>query len=388
MARAAVVVAASICVVLAAEVVLRILEISYPRQAVRDEDRGTARLPGYEGWQTDEGRAYVRINQEGFRDRERVPDKPPNTLRIAMLGDSMVEAQEVPVEQRFTEVLEGLLNQRRCFASRRVEVLNFGISGYGTAQELMVLRHHVWKYQPDVVVLGIMTGNDIRNNSKQLDNDSGRPYFVLEDGGLRFDDSFRRSDSHIKTGWERAGYVLIDWSRIAQLAYQGRATLQKRRSLAEALARTNDVPADVGLDNQVYKEPTNDLWRDAWKVTEALLVLMQREVVERGAQFLAVTLSNTTQVHPDVSYRRSVMDKLGVHTLSYPDDRISAAGQRDGYRVVNLAPRMLQHVEKHGSYLHGFPNTKLGTGHWNQEGHQMVAELLAADFCSAISSPQ
>ena len=88
----------------------------------------------------------------------------------------MVEALEVPVEQRFTELTEATLNANKCLAAARTEVLNFGMSGYGTAQELLILRHHAWQYSPDLVVLFFMTGNDIRNNSEKLQNDDGRPY--------------------------------------------------------------------------------------------------------------------------------------------------------------------------------------------------------------------
>ena len=32
-------------------------------------------------------------------------------------------------------------------------------------------------------------------------------------------------------------------------------------------------------------------------------------------------------------------------------------------------------------YLHGFPNTKPGFGHWNEAGHALGAELIAASLC-------
>ena len=54
---------------------------------------------------------------------------------------------------------------------KRVEVLNFGCDGYGTAQEFILLRDRVWRYAPDVVVLAVFTGNDIRNNSLVLEGD-------------------------------------------------------------------------------------------------------------------------------------------------------------------------------------------------------------------------
>ena len=73
------------------------------------------------------------------------------------------------MEDTFWSVMERELGQCALFAGRRVEVINFGVSGYGTVQELMTLRHYVWDYDPDVVVLAFTTGNDVRNNLRALE---------------------------------------------------------------------------------------------------------------------------------------------------------------------------------------------------------------------------
>ncbi|HVT18767.1 MAG TPA: hypothetical protein VHQ90_21610 [Thermoanaerobaculia bacterium] len=53
------------------------------------------------------------------------------------------------------------------------------MAGYGTAQELLTLRHEVWRYAPDLVLLAFYTGNDVRNNERRLEQDPSRPYFIL-----------------------------------------------------------------------------------------------------------------------------------------------------------------------------------------------------------------
>jgi len=55
----------------------------------------------------------------------------------------------------------------------KIEVLNFGVSGYGTAQELLTLREQVWKYSPDIVMLAVTTNNDITDNSRALKKTEG-----------------------------------------------------------------------------------------------------------------------------------------------------------------------------------------------------------------------
>jgi hypothetical protein len=74
-----------------------------------------------------------------------------------------------------------------------MEVLNFGVSAYGTAQELLTLREEVWRYAPDVVVLALFTGNDLSDNSAALDTGSYltvercRPYFRVVHDSLVLD---------------------------------------------------------------------------------------------------------------------------------------------------------------------------------------------------------
>src|SRR2546423_4830587 len=132
------------------EVFLRAVGFTYPIFYQPDEVCGYALRPRMQGWYRKEGAAFVRINSEGLRDREHSKQKPPNTFRIAVLGDSYAEAFQVEQDAAFWSVLERRLNDCSVLEGRKVEVINFGVSGYGTAQELLTLRERVWDYSPDV----------------------------------------------------------------------------------------------------------------------------------------------------------------------------------------------------------------------------------------------
>src|SRR6185295_10028825 len=77
---------------LIAEVTLRIIGYSYPEFYVTDSSRGYALRPNATGWYRKENEVYVQINSDGLRDREHSKAKPPNTIRIAIVGDSYAEA--------------------------------------------------------------------------------------------------------------------------------------------------------------------------------------------------------------------------------------------------------------------------------------------------------
>jgi len=98
---------------IAAEVCLRLLGVSYPLPYAPDAFCGTRLQPGFRGWWRKEGAAWIQINRYGFRHGDRTPTKPPGTFRIAVLGDSYVEGFQVPDDKTFCAVLEKDLNRRR-----------------------------------------------------------------------------------------------------------------------------------------------------------------------------------------------------------------------------------------------------------------------------------
>jgi len=239
-----------------AEVVVRVFNLAPAELYTYDPYVGWKLKPGASGWQTHEGNAFIEVNRDGFRGPDYSFEKPPGTLRIAVLGDSFTEAQHVPFEDTFCSVIQRDLQAQCPFAiggnriPRRiftqVEVINFGCDGYGTTQELMTLRHWVWRYSPDVVVLAFFNGNDVRNNSVVLEADKCRPFFIHKDGQLvlggPFEDSpsfrfhcmmrFESSFAGVEPDRQRPQPVAEYHSRRARAAASG------RRQIASARGRT------------------------------------------------------------------------------------------------------------------------------------------------------
>ncbi len=366
-----------VCLLLA-EIALRLAGVYYPRTTQADPVLGVLHRPGMKFWSHDENRAWVEYNSAGFRDEEWPIEKPGDEFRVAVLGDSFVEALQVAADARFTDVLARDLAQDPAFAGKRVRVMNFGMSGYGTGQELLVLRDRVAKYRPDLVVLSFLTGNDLSDNSSALRPHKQRPFFTLDaDGNLKLDDSYLdwvKSEDRLKTV---ALYKLADWSRIVQLVYRVRKNLQSRAEEARIRARGDDQPREVGLDVQMYEEPKTDAWREAWDITEHLLLAVDEETKKLGARLLVVTLSNGDQVHPDAAERAKLTDRLGVDDLFYPDRRVAAFCDAHHIPVLMLAPKFLEYAEADHAYLHGFPNVNLGGGHWNELGHKVAGKMIA-----------
>ena len=395
--RAPLRVSARVCVVLGAlavglllaEAGLRVGGFSYHNLYTEDPEVGFALRPGAEGWWRGEGvETYVRVNSQGLRDREHAKEKPPGTLRVAVLGDSYAEALQVPAADAFWSVAERGLQGCAAAGGRRVEFINFGVSGFSTARELITLRRRVWQYAPDVVVLLMTTGNDIRDNSQRLSRGYAGlplPYFVYRDGALTLDDSLLKSRNESRgfrlrqSSLGGAAMWLREHLRLFDLFYKARDAFQTSKlKRADAPAGAGHEP---GMDDKVYLEPTDADWAEAWRVTEGLLLLMRGEVEARGAKFLVVTGSNPVQVHPDASVRERFRRGVGAADLLYPDRRIRALGEREGFDVLSLAPPLLEYAERSGSFLHGAD----GSGHWNSAGHRVAGDLVAGRLCETLT---
>ncbi|MEZ5504167.1 MAG: SGNH/GDSL hydrolase family protein [Halioglobus sp.] len=369
------------------EIALRIIGFTYLTTWRYDSITGKSLLPGVEMWNDGEGRAFVRISSDGLRDSEHTLEKPANTVRIAILGDSYAEAMQVPVEQAFWRVMAEKLTQCPALAGKTIEPINFGVSGFGTAQELLTLKHKVWKYSPDIVLLAFLTGNDIRNNFRELQRGGNQPYYVHQDGELVLDDSFLKKPE----AWF-LGSIFGDWwfaavphSRVLQLLVKFSNYLdQVTKGSAREEKKIAQRMYEQGLDNEIYTPPTDPLWIEAWSVTEDLLRLMNSEVKAHDATFLLVSLSNSYQVHPDPAERQRYAGSLGVDNLLYPDRRIGQLAAQEHIPFVMLVPPLQAWAQANAECVHGFDNAEPCKGHWNEQGHRLAGEIIAADICRLV----
>ena len=370
-----------------AEISLRVANVQFdPQLYMPDQGRGWVLRPGASGVVSVETRQYVRISSHGFRDRERSYEKPANTVRIAVLGNSWTEALQVPLEKTYCSVLERKLTERGCFGGSRVEVLNFGVAGYSTAQELLTLRQEVWNYQPDIVIVAFYPARDIANNLRELNNASNpeqSPYFVYRGARLELDDSFRTLPALElqEIRMQNLRYQISGHFRILQ----GIAALERSGKIRVAMVAVRERAEKSGLDNleySIYAPPSQLEMQQAWKVTEGLLTAIRDEVKSHHAEFRIVILATRPQVLPDAEKRQALMRKLGVENLSYADDRVREFGTREGISVTSLAPALSQYAEANHIYLNGFSNANQGAGHWNETGHRLAAETIATDLCA------
>lgn len=109
-----------------------------------------------------DGVFHFMTNEKGFRKVDSTPYlKRPGELRVLVLGDSHTFGYEVNQQETYAAVTEKLLREKGFDAT----VINAGVSGTGTAEQLVFLEQEGLRYDPDVVVLGFFS-NDFDDNLK------------------------------------------------------------------------------------------------------------------------------------------------------------------------------------------------------------------------------
>lgn len=106
------------------------------------------------------------INANGLRDTgEYSVEKPEDTFRIVVMGDSFTYGLFVADGETYPDKLEALLNNKtKCSAPKRFEVLNFGVPGYDAEMSAYRYRYRAEQYEPDLV-LWYLIENDFNESA-------------------------------------------------------------------------------------------------------------------------------------------------------------------------------------------------------------------------------
>jgi len=358
------------------EIGLRLMGIEYRRDkyTMFDERRGWRMVPGARFHWRKEGKSDVQLNREGYRDVDHVLEKPEGVYRIAVLGDSMTVAFEVPFEQSFVQVLQKRLGRLR---QRRVEVLNFGVRAYGTLQEWMTFNMHARAYKPDLVVL-MFFKNDITDNSRELNRNPDLPYLVLEHGTQRIVMDLHES-RHLKDSrdrWDAFEEWIRRHFRIPQVISSARflrahpellVPVEKGFTPDQALLRR--LPLERKLTLRFRPPGDREAVDRAWSLTDRIVSMLQRDVEKIGARLVVAVVPDPVEVIPQAKA-----------APSETDERVRKIGRDLGLPVLTYTSEFRREASRLGDCLFGFKNMALCDGHLNPLGHDAMGRLLGTDL--------
>jgi hypothetical protein len=365
---------------LALEVVFRVAGPVVPGnyetgvRMIRHPVYGYYHPPNQELWiRSDEFMTHFRSNAAGQRGGPIALEKAPGTFRILVLGDSFVEATQVNEQDRFVNRLEALFNTSG--VATRYEVIDGSCGGWGTGQQLLYLREQGLAYQPDLVLLAFFVGNDVGDNSLELQLDgkaeaATKPYFVeRKDGSLEL----LMPSPPSQTGFDQVANDL----RLHSTAYNFVETgvLQKLgRDDLRAAWRAVDAPERPRLQgNLVFRERLTDDWRSAWKITELLLGKVRDEATGHGARFGVVIVPTRGQISEQAwrgvaggdGGRRAGLDRM------FPNEQLQKIAGRLGTPLLDLVAPLRQAQDASQEPLYYERDQ-----HWTAAGHAVAAQAI------------
>jgi hypothetical protein len=387
-----VLVAIFICLV---EIAMRLAGVNYDASFYHlEREFGYALRPGAEGWNVKEHENYVRISSQGLRDREHTLQRPANVIRIAVVGDSFAEAREVDQGATYWSVMEQELNRILPAGSPRIEVINFGVDGYGLAQEYMVIKRRIWQYDPQIIILSGTLHSFILRSSRKFGTKSSEgsvPYYMRRNGGLVLDSiSVNQQAAFVSPShWSEAIADLSNESRVLSLFNAARRKLSteagdfERRIGSPPSAATEVSRSD---ENAVLRGPVDPDYSEAWAIGEELIRYCHAEAVRHHAEFWLFLLDMAPQVDPDAGRRTAMMRDLGIDDLFIADKSLADFATQEEIMHATLAQSMFEFVEENHVVLHGFKNLLKNKGHWNEMGHRVAGRLIAQKLfdCSAV----
>ncbi len=268
----------------------------------------------------------IQTDHAGFRMFGNPLEK--NRKKVLFLGDSFTHAMHVSNENTYYGLLKNSLD---------IEVFSLGVEGYGTLQEYMMLDKFLDDIKPDIVVLQFCD-NDFINNSYPLELRSGtnnngfrRPYFINNEIVYK-----------IPSSYPAVHQLAADYSQFLYFIF---IRIDRLRAPAPNSAESAEgIISNQGMSYPLFEESVN--------TTEQLL----RKIRKRIPEHTPILVFSTQNIFPYHEELRRISEENGFRFIDQPSDALRAAEKR------------------------GITTTAQDGAHWNNTGHQIVADALERYF--------
>lgn len=313
--------------------------------------------PNAEGYLfSGEFKTYVKNNAQGLRMSRNVLQQK-SKYRIAFLGDSFMWGFGVEESERISENLERQL--------KNVEVLNFGVSGYGSDQEYLQLNNTVLKFQPNMVVLEFYA-NDLEDAGNNMRYGYQKPLFKLKNNILEL----TNVPVPKREEWEDKTYSTLTKINL-YLSHKSHAFVFFKPLLREI----NEIISHKRLPEvdtiSVIRKNYSEDYQQYKQLNDKLYCEMSNILRQRNITFVVVNF-------PPKGYISQKLLKNGLKKYKISEDDIdlnkiskmlSNLSQNCKFYFVDIYPYFRDYKDKEKLYF------KIDA-HWSKEGHKYASEIL------------
>lgn len=315
------------------EVYIRFARISEVTSTEFCYGMGKVRRNNFDYFLINEGIGIGRINEFRYIGKPIPPGKDNNTIRIALLGDSFIEAYEVLERHYFGNIAENLLKTK--FPGKKIEILNFGSAGFEITDMYIYQKNTVDKFNPDYIFY-LISEDDLEPEN----SDSLRARLILKNDSLIISYAF---DPDGVKKYNRSNFLLMN-SSVLNMVNDCRKKLKT-------------VSVGSILLDKVY------LWFDNTKTNSG----------DSGSGKPGFIINPiTSKIIESLDPEMAVIINRGDKKL--PSEFINLCEKR-GLKFFDLNP-VLKQAKESGNDPQQWKVTKKH-GHWNYYGHQLVGEEIS-----------
>lgn len=342
---------AGVCFLLLTEAAFRVfLPVSDIPYWETDPVVGYRHAPGLQGRFV--SRLYnvrFRINNRGWNSlTDYTPSKGPGVRRVAIVGDSFVEALQVDVGKALGPDLERLLREE----GQPVEVHTYGISGASTAYAHDLLPLEVLRDRPDCVIY-LFIDNDLKDSVPFLGSyHRWGPLYDLDPAGALQRLPLRMYEPRMLSRTLRhLALFRYFWVNRGLGTFGQRGGGWGRRQGARS-------SREEGLKGISPESPE---WQRGWQVVGELVGEMAAASRAAGADFLVVNRPDSANFYPTGSSGE----------INLPEKLLAELAATHNFSFVDLRPWFSRDWEaKHE------PFEFADDSHWNRHGHEVAARAL------------
>ena len=271
-----------------------------------DPVMGRGYCPNTKGFLTENKiKMHVEVNSDGLLGKAYPVNRVPGKFRVALLGDSFTSAEAVSPEKKFAGIWEKELPKK---VDGSVEVINFGVGGTGTWQQLQMFHIKALKYKPDLTIVAFCWCNDVGNNVDQFKSGNMSPLIGEYNVGWLKRLQVKRKNFN-KWMWNNSGLYQFTRTKYNHLEHYFKRMFlpdymqkvhseEKKNSKSEKkngkkvdtknMDENNSNPPQYGKDTVSIFDDLFFFDSEGWDLTRKLLLKLKQEVKENGGELAVI----------------------------------------------------------------------------------------------------